>query len=223
MHPAYHEPARSGAPVIMPRPNLLSLLNSFGRFAKDPAVVETRGYRRESLTYAELRSNAFSWARVLVGHGVGPGDRVLLWGPNSSAWIAGFWATLLRGAVAVPMDASANLEFVQRIVREAQVKAILHDAAQPAMPGGPPSLVYNDLQAAMTSCLPLADSVAAPGDQATRTDVAEILFTSGTTSEPRGVVLTHGNFLANLEPIETGIQEYQRYERWFHPLRFVSV
>src|SRR5208283_3542129 len=223
MHPAYHEPARSGAPVIMPRPNLLSLLNSFGRFAKDPAVVETRGYRRESLTYAELRSNAFSWARVLVGHGVGPGDRVLLWGPNSSAWIAGFWATLLRGAVAVPMDASANLEFVQRIVREAQVKAILHDAAQPAMPGGPPSLVYNDLQAAMTSCLPLADSVAAPGDQATRTDVAEILFTSGTTSEPRGVVLTHGNFLANLEPIETGIQEYGKREKWFHPLGFVSL
>jgi len=61
----------------MPRPNLLSLLNSFGRFAKDPAVVESRGYRRESLTYAELRSNAWSWARVLAGHGVGSGDRVL--------------------------------------------------------------------------------------------------------------------------------------------------
>jgi long-chain acyl-CoA synthetase len=207
----------------MPRPNLLSLLNSFGRFAKDPAVVETRGYRRESLTYAELRANAFSWVRVLAGHGVGPGDRVLLWGPNSSAWIAGFWATLLRGAVAVPMDASANLEFVQRIVREAQVKAVLRDAAQPVLSGGPPSLVYNDLNAAMASAPPLADSVAAPGDQATRTDVAEILFTSGTTSEPRGVVLTHGNFLANLEPIETGIEEYGKREKWFHPLGFVSL
>jgi long-chain acyl-CoA synthetase len=207
----------------MPRPNLLSLLNSFGRFAKDPAVIETRGYRRESLTYAEFRSNAFSWARVLAGHGVGPGDRVLLWGPNSSAWITGFWAILLRGAVAVPMDAAANLEFVQRIVREAQVKAILRDAAQPELPGGPTSLVYNDLNAAMAWSPPRADSVAVPGEQATRTDVAEILFTSGTTSEPRGVVLTHGNFLANLEPIETGIQEYGKREKWFHPLGFVSL
>jgi long-chain acyl-CoA synthetase len=207
----------------MPRPNLLSLLNSLGRFAKDPAVVETRGYRRESLTYAELRSNALSWARVLAGHGVGPGDRILLWGPNSSAWIAGFWAILLRGAVAVPMDASANLEFVQRIVREAQVKAILRDAAQHQLSGGPASLVYNDLNAAMASSPVLADSVIAPGDQATRTDVAEILFTSGTTSEPRGVVLTHGNFLANLEHIETGIQEYGKREKWFHPLGFVSL
>ncbi len=207
----------------MPRRNLLSLLNSFARFANDPAVVETRGYRRESMTYAKLRADAFSWARVLAGRGVGPGDRVLLWGPNSSAWIAGFWATLLRGAVAVPMDAAANLGFVQRIVREAQVKAILHDAAQPVLPDGPPSLAYNDLNLAVASCPPLADSVAAPGDQATRTDVAEILFTSGTTSEPRGVVLTHGNFLANLEPIETGIQEYGKREKWFHPLGFVSL
>ncbi len=207
----------------MPRPNLLSLLNSLGRFAKDPAVVETRGYRRESLTYAELRTNAFSWAHVLAGHGVGPGDRVLLWGPNSSAWIAGFWAILLRGAVAVPMDASANLEFVQRIVQEAQLKVILRDVAKPVLPGGPPSLVYNDLKAAMASSLPPADSVATPGEQDTRTDVAEILFTSGTTSEPRGVVLTHGNFLANLEHIETGIQEYGKREKWFHPLGFVSL
>jgi long-chain acyl-CoA synthetase len=206
----------------MPHRNLLSLFRSFGRFATDSAVIETRGYRRESLTYVELRSNAFAWARVLAGHGVGPGDRVLLWGPNSSAWIAGFWAILLRGAVAVPMDASGNLEFVQRIVREAQVKLILRDSAQPLLPCGAPSLLYNDWKTVCDFPQP-AFSSAAPGEEASRTDVAEILFTSGTTSEPRGVVLTHGNFLANLEPIETGIQEYGQREKWFHPLGFVSL
>ena len=53
--------------------------------------------------------------------------------------------------------------------------------------------------------------------------MAQILFTSGTTNEPRGVVLTHGNFLANLEPLEKGIEEYRKYERWVHPLRFVTL
>ena len=57
----------------------------------------------------------------------------------------------------------------------------------------------------------------------TRNHVAQILFTSGTTAEPRGVVLTHGNFLANLEPLESGITPYRKYERWFHPLRFVTL
>ena len=68
-----------------------------------------------------------------------------------------------------------------------------------------------------------AGSPLASGTPSSRTDIAEILFTSGTTSEPRGVVLTHGNFLANLEPIETGMEEYRKYEKWFHPLRFVSL
>src|SRR5205085_2140045 len=62
-----------------------------------------------------------------------------------------------------------------------------------------------------------------PGCASTRSTIAEVLYTSGTTAEPHGVVLTHGNFLANLEPLERGIAEYRKYERWFHPLRFVTL
>ncbi len=57
----------------------------------------------------------------------------------------------------------------------------------------------------------------------TRDDIVQIVFTSGTTAEPRGVVITHGNILANLEPLERQIAEYRRYERIFHPLRFLNL
>src|SRR6202040_180865 len=56
-----------------------------------------------------------------------------------------------------------------------------------------------------------------------RTDPIEIVFTSGTTSEPRGVVLTHGNLLANLETLEKEINRSRRWERLFHPLRFLDL
>src|SRR5207237_7218047 len=56
-----------------------------------------------------------------------------------------------------------------------------------------------------------------------RTDVLEIVFTSGTTAEPKGVVISHGNVLANLEPLEREIQKYLRYERLVHPLRFMNL
>ena len=56
-----------------------------------------------------------------------------------------------------------------------------------------------------------------------RQDTLEIIFTSGTTAEPRGVVITHGNVLANIEPVEREIQKYLRYERIFHPLRFLNL
>ncbi len=66
-----------------------------------------------------------------------------------------------------------------------------------------------------------ADPVSSPN--LTRDDIVEIVFTSGTTAEPRGVVITHGNILANLEPLEREIGKYLKYERIFHPIRFLNL
>jgi long-chain acyl-CoA synthetase len=207
----------------MPRENLLSLFADFSRFASVVAVVQRRGFRREKLTYTELYANALFWGYALSGRGIGPGDRVLLWGPNSAEWVACFWGILLRGAIVVPMDSAASPAFVQRAIKDAGVKLILRDRQQTELPWSPPSVVINDLRDIVDSPEPSADANVDPGDASSRSTIAEILYTSGTTGEPRGVVLTHGNFLANLEPLERGIDPYRKYERWFHPLRFVNL
>jgi long-chain acyl-CoA synthetase len=222
-HPAYDDLAPKPWALNMSRANLLSLFDSFPQLGRDIAVVETRGYRRQKLTYARLHALSLFWSHALSHYGIRPGDRILLWAPNSSNWIACFWAILLRRAIVVPMDPAASVAFVQSAARDAQVKLILRDRLQPELPNGPPSLVIDDLQALTESPQATTDAQIVPGDPPKRSTVAQILFTSGTTSDPRGVVLTHGNFLANLEPLETGINEYRKYERWFHPLRFVSL
>ena len=206
----------------MTRTNLNSLTDFFLRFSGDAAVVETRGYRRHSLTYAELYAEAESWSAVLEKEGIGAGDRVLLWGENSAEWVAAFWGMLLRGAVAVPMDGGASLDFVRRTVVQSGVKLILSESGRKEIS-----------ESVRTRWLSEPRSIEARrsgkghlngGDcSAGREAIAEILFTSGTTAEPRGVVLTHGNFLANLEPIERAMQPYLKYERWLHPLKFVSL
>src|SRR5438445_12319479 len=121
------------------------------------------------------------------------------------------------------MDSAASPDFVQRAVHDAGVKLILRDRQQIEFPGAPPSLIINDLKDVSSAPPPAQNAEVDPGDASTRTSIAKILYTSGTTAEPRGVVLTHGNFLANLEPLERGIDEYRNYERWFHPLRFVTL
>ncbi len=207
----------------MPRRNLLTLFDDFARFAGDVAVVQTRGYRREKLTYAGLSARALFWSYALAGRGIEPGDRVLLWGPNSAEWVACFWGILLRGAVVVPMDAMASPDFVERAIKDAGVKLILRDRQLTALPGGPPSLIINDAKDISATASLSPDERIHQGDASSRDTIAEILYTSGTTAEPRGVVLTHGNFLANLEPLERGIDEYRKYERWLHPLRFATL
>ena len=167
-------------------------------------------------------------------HGVRTGDRVLLWGPNSAEWVAAFWGCLLRGAVAVPLDDSSTLDFVSRVAADAGIKFAFASRSKPPLIPAVPTLFLEDFPGTSeernesdshgNAKVGLDTAVSILCDEPiTRSHVAQILFTSGTTSEPRGVVLTHGNFLANLEPLEKGIAEYRKYERWFHPLRFVSV
>src|SRR5437879_1817797 len=220
------ESARSSgkeAAALMPRKNLLSLLADFARFGSDVAVIQRRGYRREKLTYVELYARVLSWGHALAGRGVVPGDRVLLWGPNSAEWVACFWGILLRGAIVVPMDSAASPDSVQRAIEDAGVRLILRDSQQAELPGLPPSMIINDFSDIVNRPVPSQNAGPHPGHASTRSTIAEILYTSGTTAEPRGVVLTHGNFLANLEPLERGINDYRKYQRWFHPLRFVTL
>ncbi|MDP9340016.1 MAG: AMP-binding protein [Acidobacteriota bacterium] len=223
----------------MPRENLLSLFREFDRYRSDIAVIQKRGYRRETWTYGRLTDAARSCAILLQQRGVKTGEHVLLWASNSAEWVAAFWGCLLRGAVAVPMDDGANVDFVARVASDAAIKLIFTTRERVLARSGifDPSVQVVDIhECARASRNPRPGSGPLPTGALvsenfnsfsdvplTRAHVAEILFTSGTTSEPRGVVLTHGNFLANLEPLEKGITAYSKYERWFHPLRFVTL
>ena len=62
-----------------------------------------------------------------------------------------------------------------------------------------------------------------PGAALGRDDILQIVFTSGTTADPQGVVITHGNVLANIGPLQKEMQGYLKYERLVHPLRFLNL
>lgn len=215
----------------MARENLLSLFADFAKNERDIAVVQRAGYRRESWTYAQLVQRSFLCAQNLRAREIRTGDRVLLWGRNSAEWMAAFWGCLLVGAVAVPMDEGASPAFVRRVAKDAEVKLIVADGGKQGVGLNLSSAILEDLSGTVDGKhygqgVPRGTTFRALGfadERITRGHTAEILFTSGSTAEPRGVVLTHGNFLANLEPLERGIAAYRKWERWFHPLGFVTL
>jgi long-chain acyl-CoA synthetase len=223
--PAYNQNHSESlsADKIMPRENLLTLLSDFARHANDVAIVQHQGYRRQSFAYQKILQKSVDFAVQLKSRGVHTGDRVLLWAPNSAEWLIAFWGILLRGAVAVPMDDLATPDFAARVARQATVKLIVKSENHAPLDAGIPTTDVSALSDTTNSNASLPPWQSLSDEPITRSHLAQILFTSGTTAEPRGVLLTHGNFLANLEPLEKGIDPYRKYERWFHPLRFVSL
>jgi long-chain acyl-CoA synthetase len=131
------------------------------------------------------------------------------------------------------MDDGAAPAFVTRVAQDAVVKLIVAGRGKPELGLELPIAILEDLSGTVDGkqsgsgqtvpCGTMSGGLDLADERITREHIAEILFTSGTTAEPRGVVLTHGNFLANLEPLERGIDAYRKWERWFHPLRFVTL
>ncbi|MBI3934207.1 MAG: AMP-binding protein [Acidobacteria bacterium] len=203
----------------MPRQSLLEYLEYFARYGSDAACVHRRGYRQARWTYRQIADGAAQFARELESRGIQPDDRIILWGDNCAEWIVAFWGTLLRGAVVVPMDRIAAPEFAARVAQQVDAK-LLVSSRELMLPGAIiAALSLDNLSETISRYGCQADRPAA----VSRSEIAEIIFTSGTTAEPKGVVLTHGNILANLEQLESEIAKYRRYERIFHPLRFLNL
>ena len=111
------------------RPHLATLVADFRRYDEQLAVVTHRGNRRFSSSYADLARLSGRCAHAFDQLGLQPGDRVLLWGSNSVEWVAAFFGCVLRGIVAVPLDAAGSLEFAQRVVAEVQPRLLVGDLA----------------------------------------------------------------------------------------------
>jgi len=199
--------------------SLVDFVAKYAANGNEVAVRYRRGYRMESWTYARIAGEAYRLARELEFRGINKGDAVMLWGENAPEWIIVFLGCLLRGAVTVPIDHGSTPEFAARIAREVSAELIFRNRALPEveLPG---SSIALDSLAELTARHDDSPYTAAP---LSRDDRFEIIFTSGATAEPRGVVLSHGNVLANIEPLEREIQKYLRYERIFHPLRFLNL
>ncbi|HUE23104.1 MAG TPA: AMP-binding protein [Bryobacteraceae bacterium] len=200
------------------RDHLATLLDDFRRCDSEIAVVRFHGNRRRVTTYGEIARLAGRFAALLVQRGINQGDRVLIWAENSAEWIAAFHGCLLRGVLAVPLDANGTAEFAARVAADVNPSLAIGDTALISqLPVGIPRMVFDDWAAA----LPAQEAGPIPG-LAAETPL-EILFTSGTTGDPKGIVLTHGNVLASFRPIEQGAQPYLRYERLIHPLRILHT
>src|SRR5712692_1598567 len=205
----------------MERRSVVEYLENFLRRGGECAYVQYRGYRTVRWSYRQVAETAFQFARELQKRSIGKGDRVLLWGPNSAEWVVAFFGCALRGVIVVPIDDAGTADFARRVYQQVEGRLLLcsHEHAQSFPSTLRSVLILEDLQET------LSGHSSAPYDGAgiSAADVLEVVFTSGTTAAPKGVVINHGNVLGNIAPLETEIQGYLKYERLVHPVRFLNL
>jgi len=202
----------------MPAESLLNFVRNYATHGEQTAVRQRRGYRMETWSYGRLAGQANRAARELEVRGIAKGDAVLLSGENSAEWIIAFFGCLLRGAVIVPIDHASTEEFAYRVARDVDAKlAFVSRHKENRL--GLPSIELESLNDIVAG----HDDAPYASPALSRRDTLEIIYTSGTTADPRGVLLSHGNVLANIERLELEIRKYHRYERPFHPLRFLNL
>jgi long-chain acyl-CoA synthetase len=195
---------------------LLDVLAEIRRLGSREALRFYNGFRTTKLTYGELYGRIGACAAHFDRAGLRKGDRILIWGENRPEWVSVFWAAIARGIEVVPVDFHSSPELVRRIQTQVCARLLVVGDAVDAGSLDSPRLSFGEIQA-----LPANEGFAC--STILPDDVVEIVYTSGTTGEPIGVVHRHKNICANLTPIQTEMRKYERLARPFQPVRILDL
>ncbi len=183
--------------------NLAQLLDrAADQYAERPAIV----FENEELSYADLAETSSRFAGGLQRMGVEPGDRVGVHLPNLPQFIIAIWGIMKAGAVPTPMNPQLRRREIAYQLRDANAKLLIglvqyiHEIESAAEEVGGIPLVTVGGESRHTRFRQLLEAPAIVVDR-DDDDIALQPYTSGTTGLPKGVLLTHGNLIANTRTI----------------------
>ena len=190
------------------------------RFGAKVAYQMKVGSSYQRLTFSELAQLSREFAAGLLALGMRKGDAVAIISENSLNWIVGYYGLSMAGGVGVPLYSELKRPEIEDLVRRSDARYVI---ASPAVIGRLPDrlpgveaviMAEGDVKGGAASpagTIASFDSVAAAGTEESRRmllstdvtsgDLASIVFTSGTMGGAKGVMLTHGNFTADVESI----------------------
>ena len=170
------------------------------KYGPRDALLFKPAFRYQRWTYSQVWYESGQVAALLQRRGLKKGDQVILWGPNSPHWVLIFFGCLRAGVTIVSLDLRNAPDYVARVVSRTDPKLAFTSRFTPKgdVDLGIPEIAFEELALAISG-LPEPENV-----EIGRDDLAEIMFTSGTTGDPKGVMLTHRNLAANIE----GISQY---------------
>jgi long-chain acyl-CoA synthetase len=192
-----------------------------GRWPQNVAVEVQQPEGLESHTYAELRRMAESIGAWLLARGMPPGDRIAILADNHPRWVAAYLGIIAAGGTAVPLDTAYHADQIAKLLHDSRSSLLFCDmkhldVAQHAVSGASVGIVLTDsgLRPERRAGTPVPPEPEIDLDEIfgkkpagftpvsrAPDDLASLLYTSGTTADPKGVMLTHANLLAEADAV----------------------
>jgi long-chain acyl-CoA synthetase len=187
------------------------------RWPNNVALEIQRHDHLESVTYSELHRNAESVGQWITEQGFAQGSRLAILADNHPRWVAAYLGIIASGCAAVPLDTALHTDQASKLLKDSGALAIFVDAkhvpaVRPAAAGLKVGCILMDPDRMKDPLNPvqwLANLpevfAAGPGTfkpaPAKDDDLASLIYTSGTTADPKGVMLTHADFLGEVEAV----------------------
>jgi long-chain acyl-CoA synthetase len=175
---------------------LMDLLrDSAQEFGDATALAITPGIRQQRWSYQKLWEDSSRVASLLKDRGLEKGDHAVIWSSNRPEWVVAYFGCLLAGVVVIPLDVRSSPDFVSRIIQQTAPKIVFcsRQTSDDLPDSGAPTIALEGLEALLEG-----RPAQRNGPSIAAEDTAELMFTSGTTGDPKGVILTHRNLVSNI-------------------------
>ena len=176
--------------------NLADLVAAGARRQPDAVAVVQAGPRRYELTWAELDRRVAQTAAGLAATGLIAGARLALWGPNSVAFVVAYFGALRAGVVVVPLNPQSTRPELETLLGDSGARLLLADPGltRDALPGVQLLQLTDDGLAALATDA----AVSSPQDPES---LAVLLYTAGTSGQPKAAMLSHRALLSHVEHV----------------------
>src|SRR5471030_2874307 len=187
--------------------NIEEFLKSLNNKYSDKVALQIRKFfRTEKYTYSDLYKLTHSMISFYSQQGVKVGDTVLIWAPNSPEWVIVFLGSLLSGVVVVPVGLHTTSELIEKYISQTNPKILFCSSFLPVEVNSGIKKVFLEDLIDLLEVQTIDNTY-----KSSPTILAEIVFTSGTTGEPKGVMITNENIFFSLEQILKSINYHKEY------------
>ncbi|MBD3272926.1 AMP-binding protein [Candidatus Dependentiae bacterium] len=172
-------------------------------FPKKFAFTMKFGFRTRTFNYLQVYKLAQKTTLFFQANGINKNDKILIYAPNSPYWGIIFWAALLKGAVLVPVNVQSTQEMIKKILKQTEAKIIFKSKFFKTNFDNEHKVFEIEYLEEFLKDINLDNY---KDEEIDENHLVEILYTSGTTGDPKGVLLTHKNICSNIEAISKKIK-----------------